>query len=279
MGFWRLLRFKGPCFPSLVPRFNPVCSLAMGRYPWTELLFFEVLHILVFYPTHHHFYRLAVLAATIYITAKIYATPEITDPLTTTYFVGCRLAFHFIFVAYVLGSEGPFPDHWRRVRDGVHSDNRPSNFPVTKKLWWMLDLTYSVRMVGWVQEPRNCLPLPPPPSRRKFLWKTFRNFIFNAIILDLITLPPRYPALNSGPENTLGEVPFLRRLPYVLVFGFRLRHAVIDYVQRIAALVCVGLGHADPTLWPDMMGRWSDAYTVRKFWGYVCRGIYCFPGN
>ena len=251
----------------------------MGRYLW-EVLLFEVLNILIFYPTHHRSYQVVVLAATIYTVIRIYATPDIATPLL---YVGGRIPSHFLFTVYILGTEGPFPDHWRRVRDEVHgeagagsSDNRPSNFPVTKKLWWMLDLTYSPRMVGWVQEPRGYIPPPPPPSRRKFLWKTLGKFIANAIIVDLLTLFPRYPASDSVPENTLGEVSVLRRFPYIVALCCTLAHG-IDLVHNLAALVCVGLGGSSPTLWPDMMGRWRDAYTVRKFWQYVCRGISRFP--
>ena len=255
----------------------------MGRYPWTEVLLFEVFRIAIYYPTRRHVTRVAALAATIYLTARIYATPEVTKPLAITHLVGCRIASHFVFAAYILGSEGSFPDHWRRVRDEVHggtdtTDNQPSNFNVTKKIWWMLDLRCSLRMVGWVQEPRDSLPPSPPPSRRRFLWKTFGKLIVNGVMADLLTLFPPYPAFDSVPENTLGEVPLLRRLHYVLVFGCRVGYG-IDYMPTFGALICVGLGRSSPTLWPDMMGRWRDAYTIRKFWQYVCRGISRSPGH
>jgi hypothetical protein len=266
-----------PSRASQFPRssFSPSCSLAMGRYPWTEVLLFEVLSILFFYPTSHHVYRVVVFAATIHVATQIYATPEAITHLTVASALGCRIVFQVLSAAYILGTEGSFPDNRRRVRDEVHGETdagRPSNFPVTKKLWWMIDLAYSPRMVGWVQEPRGCLQPPPSPSRRKFLWKTFGKLVLNIAILDLTTLFPRYPAFDSVAENTLGEVPFLRRLPYVLLLGCTLAHG-FDCAQNFVALVCVGLGRSSPTLWPNMMGRWRDAYTLRRFWGYVCQGV------
>ena len=60
----------------------------MGRYPWAEVLLLEVLHIVILYPTYQYAYRLAVLAAMICVTARIYQTPEVTDPLTVGYTVG-----------------------------------------------------------------------------------------------------------------------------------------------------------------------------------------------
>ena len=255
----------------------------MGRYPWTEFLLFEVLHIIVFYPTRRHAYRMVVLATMIYVAARIYRTPEFTDPLTVTYTVGFAIAFNFVFTAYLLFSEGTFPDHWRRVRDEVHTkadsgglDRLPSNFPLTKKLWWMLDLAYCVRMVGWVQEPRNGIPPPPPPERRTFLWNTFLKLIMNFVIMDLtnsvFALSPAFDSRvhdpTDGPETYLAAVPLLYRVPYILPYGIR-TGAVVGTMHNIMALVCVGLGGSSPTLWPDIWGRWGDAYTLRKFWGYV----------
>ena len=256
----------------------------MGRYPWAEVLLFEVLHIAILYPTRQHAYRVAVLAAMIYLSSQIYPTPEVTDPLTITYTVGFGIAFHFIFTTYLLFAEGSFPDHWRRVRDDVHVkadggdfDDRPSNFPLTKKLWWMLDIAYSVRMVGWAQEPTNGIPPHPPPSRRAFLWKTFLKFIINTVILDfavsVLALSPAFDRRvhdpTDGPETYLAAVPLLRRVPYILSYGVMMG-TWVGVVHNVAALACVGLGRSSPTLWPDIWGRWGDAYTLRKLWGYVC---------
>ena len=256
----------------------------MGRYPWAEVFLFEVLHIAILYPTRQHTYRVAILATMIYLSSQIYPTPEVTDPLKVTYTVGCTIAFHFIFTAYILFAEGSFPDHWRRDRDKVHakadaadSDNSPSNFPLTKKLWWMLDIAYSVRMVGWIQEPRNGIPPHPPPSRRTFLRKTFLKLIMNIVIVDLTaSMFALNPAFDSrvhdptdGPETYLAAVPLFRRVPYIISFGIMVETG-LGIVHNLAALVCVGLGFSSPTLWPDIWGRWRDAYTVRKLWGYVC---------
>ena len=256
----------------------------MGRYPWAEFILFEVLHILVFYPTRRHAYRAIVLAAMIYLAAQIYPTPEVTKKLPTTYNVGFTIASHFTFAAYLLFSEGPFPDHWRRARDEAHakadagsSDRLPSSFPLVKKFWWMVDIAYSPRMIGWVQEPRNCLPPHPSPSRQAFLWKTLLKFIANFIIADSISsLLALNPAFDNrlhdptdSPRTYLAAVPFLRRIAYTLAYGIGVGTS-ISSMHHAVALVCVGIGYSSPTLWPDVWGRWGDAYTLRKLWGYVC---------
>ena len=236
---------------------------------------------MVFYPTRHHAYRVAVLAAMAYVAAQIYPTQEVTERLTTTFFVGFSIAFRFTFTAYLLFTEGSFPDHWRRVRDEVHvkadggiMDKLPSNFPFTTKLWWMLDIAYSVRMVGWVQEPRNGLPPNPSPSRRTFLRKTFLKLFKNILITDLMaSVTALSPAFDNrvhdptdGPETYLAAVPLPYRAFYVLAYAAGVSIS-ISAMHNALALLCVGLGNSSPTLWPDIWGRWGDAYTVRKLWG------------
>ena len=254
----------------------------MGGTLWAKFLLLELLFTIVLYPTRHRVYRAIVLAALIYVAAQSFREPRTIGgklPLTS------RVASRAAFTAYILFAEGSFPNHWRRVRDEVDSkagpndpDNPPLNFPLIKKLWWMLDLAYSFRMVGWVQEPRNSLPPRPPPSRLTFLWKTFLKFILNYAVLDLTSLvfsqspafDPRVHDPTDGPETYLAAVPLLHRVPYGLVFCAKVE-AALCAAYNIAALACVGLGGSDPTLWPEIWdwGNWRDAYTLRNVWGYV----------
>ena len=252
----------------------------MGWYPIGGALLFELLHIISLYPTRQRAYRVVVLTVAICLAWSIYLDPEVGDPKMVST-VGTVIALHLIFTAYLLFAEGTFPDHWRRVRDEAHTkadadglDNLPSNFPLAKKLWWMVDMAYSVRMIGWVQEPRGCLPPHPPPSRRTFLWKTSLKFIKNVVINDvMISVFYWDPAFDSrphdpsdGPETYLASVPLLRRVPYILAWAFS-SGATMSATHNFLALVCVGIGQSSPTLWPDFWGRWRDAYSVRKFWG------------
>ena len=257
----------------------------MGRIPWTKILLFELLFTIVLYPTRNHIYRVPVLAALICTTVQFFLEPE-----ASAYILGGRITQRVLFTAYLLFVEGPFPDHWRRIRDEVRAeadpdglDNMPSNFPFTKKLWWMLDLSYSIRMVGWVQEPRDCLPPHPPPSRLTFLWKTSLKFILNSAVLDLTSLvftqslafDSRMHDPTDGRETYLAAVPLLFRVPYVVAYCVKLRTGM-SLAHNIVALICVGLGGSDPTFWPDFWGNWGDSYTVRKLWGYVYLPIFRF---
>jgi len=140
----------------------------------------------------------------------------------------------------------------------------------------MVEIANGVRMIGWVQEPRGCMPPHPPPSRRTFLWKTFFKLVKNAITADLITsalaLSPAFDDRvhdpTDGPEAYLAAIPLLQRVPYIMAWSIGTAASVCA-MHNIMALVCVGLGYSSPTLWPEMWGRWGDAYTVRRLWGYV----------
>ena len=266
-----------PCPLSICPR-----PTVMGRYPWVEYLLLELLYFIFFYPTRQHTYRAIIFVAMVYLAAEIYLTSEVADTIQLQYSTGFTIPTHFMFMAHILFAEGAFPDLWRRVRDQIHPrsdvdgrDTPPSSFPLTKKLWWMLDIACGMRMIGWVQEPRNRMPPHPLHSRRTFFQKTFQKLILNIVIADLTTSllalsPPfdyRVHDPADGSETYLAAVPFLRRIPYVLTWAIG-TGASVSTTHNAVALVCVGLG-SNPTLWPDIWGSWGDAYTVRKLWGYV----------
>jgi len=214
---------------SLSTSTHSASARTMGLHPWAETFLPEVLHIIILYPTRQRGCRLAILTAMSYVSARIFLTPEVTDPLTVGYAVGYTIAY-FILAAYLPSTDGPFPDHWKHVRDGVHTkadegalDKLPSDFPLTKKLWWVVSTVYSVRTVGWVQEPRNGTPPHPPPLRRAFLWKALK-LIMNTFAFDFTTTAfALSPAFDhhvhdpmDGPETYLAAVPLLRRVPYIL---------------------------------------------------------------
>ena len=257
----------------------------MGRSLGTDLLFFEALYTIFPFPTRQHAYRAVVLVAMIYLAAQIYLAQGDSNSVWMEHVAGFTVASHFMFVAYLLLAEGSFefPNHWRRVRDETKAgdnpgslDNLPSNFPLTKKVWWMLDIAWGMRMIGWVQEPRSYAPPRPPPSRRTFLQRTFLKFVTNTIIGDLATsafaLNPAFDHRlhdpTDGPETYLAAVPLLHRVPYVLSWATGAR-ARLSARHNAIALLCVGLGNSSPTLWPDIWGSWGDSYTVRGLFGYA----------
>jgi len=226
----------------------------MGQYPLAEYLLFEVLYFVSFYPTQQRTYRIAVLATMICLTTQIYLTQEVMDMVWLQYRVGFMVATRLMFIAYILFAEGSFPNHWRRVRDEVHAesdtgdlDKMPSDFPLTKKLWWMADIAYGMRMIGWVQEPRNCMP--PHPT----------TFAPNLPQEDLLEINHERHHCRPYDLRTRSE-------PTIRLPRTRPRRRSGDLPRRGPAL-------APCTLCPSMdhrNGDFAERYT--QCWGFSARG-------
>ena len=103
------------------------------------------------------------------------------------------------------------------------------------------------------------------------------------MLLDLtesfmLTYRHVYPPISSHPASLcqwdstapVHTTPFGMRTLSMLVFGVN-AYAVLNLPFVFASLVALLLGVGQPEDWPDMFGDWSDAYTVRRFWGYVRR--------
>lgn len=56
-------------------------------------------------------------------------------------------------------------------------------------------------------------------------------------------------------------------LPVNIVARFGSLVGTIAMQYSLLAATFVALGISPPRDWPELYGRWSDAYTVRRFWG------------
>ena len=83
---------------------------------------------------------------------------------------------------------------------------------------------------------------------------------------------PRVHDPSDCPETSdLVAVPFLRRTIHIWARSNSVSSGTA-ILQKGFTLVCVGLGaSSSPTLWPEVWGRWGDAYTIRRFGG-TCIG-------
>ena len=56
-------------------------------------------------------------------------------------------------------------------------------------------------------------------------------------------------------------------LPINIVARFSSLVGMIAMHYSLLAAIFVAVGFSQPCDWPEVYGRWSDAYTVRRFWG------------
>ena len=56
-------------------------------------------------------------------------------------------------------------------------------------------------------------------------------------------------------------------LPVNIVARFSSLVGMIAMQYSLVAAIFVAAGISQPRDWPEVYGHWSDAYTVRRFWG------------
>ena len=116
------------------------------------------------------------------------------------------------------------------------------------------------------------------PSRPAFLRKTFIKLVACYIMLDIFGLgaDAEVNVKSFSPQRTL----FFRRLSEISGEDISTRFATTlgtgvsiycfqDGLQSLLALTAVSMGISDVSSWRPRFGSLRDAYTIRRFWGYV----------
>ena len=79
------------------------------------------------------------------------------------------------------------------------------------------------------------------------------------------------PTSEAGPWHLRPQgiaVDIFRSLAYM-----SRAYALVVLFYELSAFVAVATFLSEPRYWPAYMGRWRDAYTVRRFWRSVWRRI------
>ncbi|KZT63106.1 hypothetical protein DAEQUDRAFT_229749 [Daedalea quercina L-15889] len=141
----------------------------------------------------------------------------------------------------------------------------PAGLPFLHRVWWAMCVIDSPRGVGWSYKVAN---IPPRPSEarwpfvRKKLLSAFRWFLF----FDIGQSYQRSIPMFSRPDVDLRSQGCLMLLINIVAhFSGVVGSIAMQYSLLAATLVAFGISL--PRDWPDIYGRWSDSYTVRRFWG------------
>lgn len=154
---------------------------------------------------------------------------------------------------------------------------------VWRRLQFGFSVTLNPRQVNTPYQVKNVpqwshrAPLHVP-SRRSFLRRTAINILLSYMIVDLCSLgaqPERNALLfsddkvalftrldNLSPEDIVIRVISSLILWLNIFCIFRIFHGLLVFVA-------VGSGFSEVKDWPPPFGRLSEAYSVRRFWGYV----------
>ncbi|OCH92794.1 hypothetical protein OBBRIDRAFT_412427 [Obba rivulosa] len=140
--------------------------------------------------------------------------------------------------------------------------------PFHKRVYWALCLDHSLRGVGWNWVVAN---IPPPPKSPR--WNFVREQLFRAVrcflLLDLarsyMYLDPLF-SLTGADARSITSQGYALCCLNIIAWGYT-PYGMVNLQYSLLADVHVGLSYSDSQDWPDPFGAWSDAYTIRCFWG------------
>lgn len=153
---------------------------------------------------------------------------------------------------------------WRRLQFGLGVTLNPR----------LVNTAYQVKNVPrWSQGKRQQVP-----SRGYFLLYTVFIVLLNYLIVDTCSLaaePERNVLLFSDEKvaffrrwNSLGPEEIVVRVLASLMLWLNI-YCVFRIFHGLIVLLAVGFGLSKVQDWPWPFGPLSEAYSVRRFWGYV----------
>ena len=148
-----------------------------------------------------------------------------------------------------------------------------------KRLRFGLDVTLFPRRIGTPFEVRNVpLSINSPRkavSRASFLWRTSMMVLIGYLVVDcsLLVAPDPSKAALFSEKN----VPLLTRLDQVSVEEIAIRIfsslalcinivCFMNIGYGLMAIVGVGLGLTEPSVWKPTFGSPKEAYSLQRFW-------------
>lgn len=224
--------------------------------------------------------RLGFLLLQITVTAQAYFAPapsnmtNVAELYTFGLLLGNLTARYFDRL-YLRVPEKTF----HRLVDGEAED--PNMLPPLKKPLWALELVITTRGIGWNwRVPGN--PPPSSSSRREFLQACILKYVTMYVGLYFISVGSQM--ILSGFKHVHNTtlrgalVAMTSNCIFLIIYVPLGWMAVINshfgiYMFPLQVL-CVGLhigpkAWQSPEAWPPNFGSISEAYRIRRFWGYV----------
>jgi len=157
----------------------------------------------------------------------------------------------------------------------VQRELRPTGQLEGKSIWeapfwsrvkWSLKLLATPRGIGWTHQPKHGIPPRPTSSRRRFILTSLGRVLFNIALIDLTKITITHNPSFRRTAQPFAEQTLLWRSWCILQFmAMTVPGLTMMYLSLAVASVALGL--SEPADWPDLIGKFGDAYTVRRFWG------------
>ncbi|KAJ4472956.1 membrane bound O-acyl transferase family-domain-containing protein [Lentinula aciculospora] len=143
----------------------------------------------------------------------------------------------------------------------------PSSMSFFPRFLWCWKLILTPRGIGWAHEPKSVIPpRPKPQSRISFIISQLPSTVLLVFVADAANILLRsHPGfLPGGPSIT--DVGPLMRFMNVFLFATSSFYA-LQLQYKLLSIVATAVGLSNPENWPNLMGSWGDAYTIRRLWG------------
>jgi len=143
-----------------------------------------------------------------------------------------------------------------------------AQLPWLPRLKWSLQLLTNPRCVGWTHEPTSALPPRPAQSVSRIAFITSKISwiaIYFSLRYVMQTYTAKYPHTEPYAWPSLTGY---RWLWQINIFGWVLPAVTMLGMQHcVVSAIAVATGISAPEAWPPLFGSWTDAWTVRRFWG------------
>ncbi len=177
---------------------------------------------------------------------------------------GAAFAVVLLTVPLVLWLDDPMK--WRYRGEAA----APETYPLWTRIYYAMCIIWNLRSIGWSTQVDN-VPVPTTKGRAGFLRQAAVAWATAMLVADFaqtyIQMQPLFE-LQGTPAFPTGLRGYAMSCACLLAYGSKAyANLRLRYISLAIVCVATGLGTADPELWPDSNGNWSDAYTVRRFWG------------
>ena len=142
-----------------------------------------------------------------------------------------------------------------------------SEMTFKERLMWAASLLATPRGIGWAHEPTDQIPPRPTASPEKFIISQFLWIIFYFIFWDVAMIPIREnPCFKIGGPSLAAFGWWRRTVVWSHIFTV---YCALSGMYAIASIIFVASGLYEPRDCPHLFGSPLNAYTLRKWWGYV----------
>ena len=135
-----------------------------------------------------------------------------------------------------------------------------------ERVGWALNYVFAPRGIGYSHQAANVPEAPRSVSRLKFVVELVGYYLLRDVGMSYLHMV--HDGQVAGMEGArFRDLPLLQRVAAIWA-GSLLTICNISVTNATVCLVFLGIW-GDPSDYRPVMGLWSDAYSVRNFWGCV----------